>query len=343
MQLKELNVIGENKKTSRQQTIASLAILGILLVIAAGIFRAQFNFNPSVLQNSSFSLTETSSSGTSASPTAASIIPLPAVLVPLSPPESFDPQSLSDKINGKAELYLSAGFVSLNAQRFKLVKEADIWIEAYVYDMNQGQNAFSVFSAQRREGATPLDLTPHAYRTRNALYLVHGRYYIEIIASEATDRVHGPMRLLAENFIGNTVAKTVIIDEQSLFPAQGLAHDSISLISSDAFGFNRLDQVYVAEYEFGDVQMMAFLSRRQDSREADGLAAAYLIFLTEFGGRRLNENLPIQDATLVEILDTYEVIFSQGPFLAGVREADNKQLAVDLAVRIFDKLKDAAK
>jgi hypothetical protein len=265
---------------------------------------------------------------------------LPPGVVPLSAPESFDAQSLSDKINGKAELYLSAGFVSLNTQRFKDDKGSDFWVEAYIYDMDQGQNAFSVFSAQRREGSAPLELTPHAYRTRNALYLVHGGYYIEIIASEATDRVQGPMMLLAENFIGNTVAQTVAIDEQSLFPVQGLAPDSISLISSDAFGFDRLDQIYVAEYEFGDVQMMAFLSRRQDSREARELASAYQKFLTDFGGRHFNDDLPIKDAGLVEILDTYEVIFSNGPFLAGVREAENKQLAVDLAVRLYEKLTD---
>ena len=169
---------------------------------------------------------------------------------------------------------------------------------------------------------------------------MHGSYYIEIIASEATDRVQGPMTLLAENFIGNTVAQTVTIDEQSLFPVQGRAADSISLISSDAFGFDRLDQIYVAEYEFGDVQMMAFLSRRQDSREAKELASAYQKFLTDFGGKNFKDDLPIKDAGLVEILDTYEVIFSNGPFLAGVREAENKEQAIDLAVRLYEKLND---
>jgi hypothetical protein len=340
MQLNDLNVTSENRKNSRQQTISSLAILFMLLVIATGIYLAQFNFNPSVLQNSAFSPTESNSGTPSPAAPAESLIPLPPGVVPLSAPESFDAQSLSDKINGKAELYLSAGFVSLNTQRFKDDKGSDFWVEAYIYDMDQGQNAFSVFSAQRREGSAPLELTPHAYRTRNALYLVHGGYYIEIIASEATDRVQGPMMLLAENFIGNTVAQTVAIDEQSLFPVQGLAPDSISLISSDAFGFDRLDQIYVAEYEFGDVQMMAFLSRRQDSREARELASAYQKFLTDFGGRHFNDDLPIKDAGLVEILDTYEVIFSNGPFLAGVREAENKQLAVDLAVRLYEKLTD---
>ena len=314
-------------------------ILFMLLIIATGIFLAQFSFNPSVLQSSSFSRTVSSDSAPSPAVPVESIIPLPPGMVPLSPPESFNAQSLSDKINGKAELYLAAGFVSLNSQRFKGSKDSDFWVEAYIYDMGKGKNAFSVFSAQRREGSITLELTPHAYRTQNALYLVHGGYYLEIIASEATDRAHGPLILLAENFIDSTAVQNVTIDEQSLFPEQGLTPDSISLISADAFGFDRLDQVYVAEYEFGDLQMMAYISRRQDNREAKELALAYRKFLTEFGGNNLNEVIPIKDAGLVDILDTYEVIFSHGPFLAGVREADNKKQAIALAQQLYEKLK----
>jgi hypothetical protein len=342
MQIDVLNVIRENRKHSRQQTFSSLAVLCMLMVIASGIFLTQFDYHPSVLQGSSFSPTASNTAASSPAAPAKSIIPLPPGIVPFSPPESFDAQSLSDKINGKAELYLSAGFVSLNSQRFKDDKGSDFWVEAYLYDMGRGQNAFSVFSAQRREGAPPLELTPHAYRTQNALYLVHGSYYIEIIASEAADRVHGPLKLLAENFIANTAAQTVTIDEQNLFPGQGLTADSISLISSDAFGFDRLDQIYVAEYRFGDFQMMAFLSRRQDNGESRELASAYLKFLTEFGGQNLEADLPIEDAGLVEILDTYEVVFSHGPFLAGVREAENQDQAIGLARKLYEKLKDSA-
>ena len=332
-------MISEYRKNSRTQTLSSLAILVLLMVIGTGVFLAQYNYNPSVLQNSSFSTSTADEADSSIAGLTESIIPLPSGMVPLSPSESFDAQNLSDKINGKAELYLSAGFVNLNSQRFKDKGNSDFWVEAYVYDMGNEQNAFSVFSAQRREGAATLELTPYAYRTQNALFLVHGSYYLELIASEATDRVLGPMKLLAENFIQNTATQTVTMPEQSLFPEQGLVADSISLISTDAFGFDRLDQVYAAEYEFKDYQMMAFLSRRQENRAAQDLASAYRNFLTAFGGQRLDADLPIKDAALVEILDTYEVIFYFGPFIAGVREAGNKEQAIKLAVQLYEKLK----
>jgi len=334
-------VIRETKKYSRQQTASSLVILFILVVTGTGIFWAQFNYNPAVLQTDLFLSPTTKDQNASQPALTKSIIPLPPGMVPLTLPESFDAQNLSDKINGKAELYLSAGFVGLNSQRFKDKKDDSLWIEAYLYDMGNGQNAFSVFSAQRREGAAALDLTPYAYRTQNALFLVHGSFYIEIIASEATDRAFNPMRLLAENFIHNTAAQTVTIPEKDLFPVQGLVADSISLISTDAFGFERLNKIYTAEYEVGGRQMMAFLSRRQENQAAQDLASAYQKFLETFGGQTIDAHLPIKNAKLVEILETYEVIFSYGIFIAGVREADNKERAIMLAVQLYDKLKAA--
>jgi hypothetical protein len=334
-------VTRENNKYSRQQTASSLAILLILVVTASGIFWAQYNFNPAVLETGLF-LSRTPAGG-SESLTAAnkSIIPLPPGTVPLTPAETFDAQNLSDKINGKAELYLSAGFVGLNSQRFKDKKDAGLWFEAYLYDMGSGQNAFSVFSAQRREGAAALDLTPYAYRTQNAIFLVHGSIYVEIIASEATDRAFNSMKLLAESFIHNTAAQTVTIQEKELFPVGGLVADSISLISTDAFGFSRLDQVYAAEYDFEHHQMTAFLSRRGETREARDLASAYQKFLETFGGQIIDVDLPIDNARLVEILETYEVIFSRGPFIAGVREAENREQAIALAVELNERLKAA--
>ena len=60
------------------------------------------------------------------------------------------------------------------------------------------------------------------------------------------------------------------------------------------------------------------------------------------GGQALDVTLPLQNAHLVEILDTYEVIFAYGPFLAGVREAGAPDLATNLAIQLFNQLKEGA-
>ena len=333
-----MNRVSQN--SSPKQTFLSVIILAILLVIGMGIFLIQYRINPAVLQPGSI-LPPAQNASTSLPPTPVEpILQLPPGWVAFTPSETFDSQNLSDKIDGKAELYLSAGFNRLNSQRLKGEQTDGIWFEVFVYDMGTGQNAFSVFSAQRREDAEPLDLAKYSYKTSNAIFFAHGPYYVEIIASDASEQIMIPMKTLAENFINETRTDTITIAEEQLFPEKNKVANSTSLIASDAFGYERLNQIYTAEYTLDGDKLMAYLSDRGSSEEAKKLAAAYGDFLVSFGGNSIDANLPVTGALLVEILDTYEIIFSCGPYIAGVREAANLEEAKILAIQLFNNIKE---
>jgi hypothetical protein len=337
----EDSMIQEHKNSSRRQTVLSMVILSVLLVIGAGILMTQSRFNAGILpKNAFFPGPDQNKASAQLSPDAY-FAPLPDGIQPLTSTETFDARTLSDKIDGKAELYLSAGFTRLVSQRFKDERSADLWMEAFVYDMGNSQNAFSVFSAQRREDAVTLDLTRNAYRTPNALFLTHGRYYAEIIASKASDKVPQPVKLLAETFIHNTPAERPSVDETALFPKQNLVKNSIVLIAANAFGYEGFDKIYSAEYELSGQRLTAYLSHRSSPAQAEKLASAYTAFLLTYGGQNIEEQLPIKGARIIKILDTYEIIFFRGSYLVGIREAATVQLAKTLADRLYDRIKEA--
>lgn len=333
-------MIRENKNNSQRQTFLSVVILSILMVIGAGIFITQSHFNPGILQQDAL-LSEPNkdklSSQLSPNP---SFVPLPEGIEPLTSTEIFDTRNLSDKINGKAELYLSAGFNRLVSQRFRDDRATDLWMEAFVYDMGNSQNAFSVFSAQRRQDAESLGLAQYAYRTPNALFLIHGRYYVEIITSKVSGQVLQPVRMMAETFIRNTPSEATAVNEMALFPKQELVKNSMVLISSDAFGYDGFDKIYTAEYELDDHRLMAYLSHRRTPEQAKELASNYTVFLLAYGGQKIEAQLPIKGARLIEILDTYEIIFSHGSYLAGIREAATIKQAKTLAIRLYHRIKE---
>jgi Family of unknown function (DUF6599) len=334
-------VIREHKNNSPRQTVLSMVILFGLLVIVAGMFITQSRFNPGVLQKNAFLPGPDQNKPSAELSPNAYFAPLPEGIQPLTSTEVFDPRTLSDKIDGKAELYLSAGFTRLASQRFKDIRAADFWMEAFVYDMGKSQNAFSVFSAQRREDAVPLDLTRNAYRTPNALFLTHGRYYAEIIASKASEKLPRPVKLLAETFIHNTPAAAAAVDETALFPKQDLVKNSMVLIAANAFGYDGFNKIYSAEYEFGGRRLTAYLSHRKTPAEAGKLASDYARFLLTYGGQNIEEQMPVKDARIIKILDTYEIIFSHGSYLAGIREAATVLEAKTVADRLYRRIKEA--
>jgi hypothetical protein len=149
-------------------------------------------------------------------------------------------------------------------------------VEVFVYDMATPENAFSVFSMQRREGAQAADIVPNAYRTENALFMTHNNFYLEIIGTDASPRrcnrpsVGWPAFVQAHG--GSTVANVPGAD---LFPESGLQADSLQLVTANAFGYEQLDRVYTAEYLIDGTRLTAFVSDRQTAEAASALAVEY--------------------------------------------------------------------
>ncbi len=323
-----------------RETAAAVAVLCCLALIAGGIGLVQSGFNPAV-RNLSAIAADPLQAASPPQAGGAPLIPAPDGVSVLTPAERFDRESLSDKIDGKAELYLSAGFVRLDCQRFALSDRPDDWLEAFVYDMGSAQNAFAVFSAQRRADVVARDIGDFAYRAGNALFIAHGHYYLELIAAAEDEPLAAALEGLAENFIRSRPVAAAAISERDLFPKPGLIEDSIGLIAADAFGVAGLDKVFTAAYKRQSAELTAYLSRRADADAAAEQVRSYAEFLTTYGGKQLAADDPTPGAALIEILDTYMVIFAQGPYFAGVHEAADRELALELARALAAALKEA--
>ena len=248
-----------NHTVTRMERWVGFGVLVILAAIALGIYTVQWRFNPAVTAREVLS--------ESATVTASfSLVELaPAEVQPLSPPERFDPETLSDKINGKAELYFSAGFQSLETQRFALVSDSALWFEVFVYDMGTARNAFSVFSMQRRGDLEAGGPTPFAYATPNGRFLAHGRYYLELVGAEPADSLMTAADAMAAAFVDRIGADAANLTEMALFPEEGRVSGSRSLVASDAFGIAGFNQVFTAQYRHNGAGITADAA---DSRRA---------------------------------------------------------------------------
>jgi len=327
---------------TRLETGLSLLVVVALIGIGAAIFHSQSDFNPAVVVGRmalSQNQQPAATGGAAAERGWGGFLP---AMASLTPPEVFEAANLSDKINGKADLYLSSGFRQLKSQRFKMAEDENIWLEIFLYDMGSLQNAFSVFSQQRREDATPVEFGRFSYRTGNALFFLHGPYYVEIIGSTGTEALFKQMRAFTQNFIENTPVNGGKLEELTLFPAENLNPNSLALISEGGFGFDRFDQIFTAGYTEGDIQMTAFLSRRSSQTEAQQLVQGYHDFLITYGGKVVKTSLPLKDVYVVDILGNYEIVFSRGNYLAGVHEAADREQGEQLALLLDKKLSEGA-
>ncbi len=327
-----------HKKPGKMETGLSMAVLALLAIVGAGVIVRQFQINPGVVALRPESQPQAQPSGSG----------LPALIdtagsgiAPFSLPERFGPDTLYEKINGRADLYLSSGFASLKTQRFSVDETTGVWVEVFVYDMVTPENAFSVFSMQRREGAQAAGIVTHAYRTENALFLAHEQFYLEIIGTDISEALQQAIGLLAHAFVqahgGITVANE---PGKGLFPEGGLQAESLQLVTANAFGYEQLDRIYTAEYLVDGNRLTAFVSDRQTAESAAALAVEYRQALVSYGASTIDAPLPVEGAAVIQFFDAYEIVFSRGRYLAGVHEAGSLAAAGTLVGQLAGHLEN---
>jgi len=324
--------------TGRANRIETATGIFILLCLAAVAFAViGTGLSHRLPAASSAQATQSDSSASQESSIAA-----PAGFRHASRAETYTAERLYEKIDGKADMYLEAGFRLLHCQRFVSEKDESIWFEVFVYDMGSPTNAFGVFGQQKRSGVTELDITPFAYKTTDGVYLAAGQKYIEIHGSVASEEISAAMVAVAASLAGSGTADSGLASAIAIFPKAGQIAGSAALYPVDAFGCSLLTNVYSMQYRLGGESVMAFVSPRESIEAAGKLAGEYARFVAANGGKAV----AVKDAGFpkqaFELYGTIEVVFSRGSIVAGVHAAENAAAAEELAKKLWEALPDEA-
>jgi hypothetical protein len=246
--------------------------------------------------------------------------------------ESYDAETLSEKIDGRADFYLSSGFVGLRCVRFRVGDDAP-WLEACDYDMGTLRNAYSVFSRQRRP-AWDDDHDDDVNHTQDGIYWVSGHHYVALPFPPDQRRNALTHRECYRHWRPNLSPE---LPETAMLPREGRRPDSLALAESAAFGYDRLDTTLHARYRLpGGGEALGFVSLRADAAEAQDLARGFAEFLLQDEGTDGGEAATVPGGRVVDNLGAWTVVFTLGPIVAGVHDAPTRAGAEALAGAIRD-------
>jgi hypothetical protein len=317
-------------RAKRLESVISFCLLVILVLTGAGIFIRQSNYDVSRYGIQHQSDVSQSSIGAGL---------VPAGFEMLSKAEAYNPDNLYEKIDGKAPLYTESGFKELSTQRFVSTSDGSLWMELYIYDMGTIKNAFSVYSVQKRDDCEAFPEIKFAYKSGNALYFVHGKYYIEIVGSSELGELSKAMAEAAKKAEANlAVDPNAGIAELSFFPQENLVAGSFRFYLANAFGFEKLANTFTAKYRIGNGTVTAFLSKQADSRDAETIAEGYGSFLIENGAVTKSTTNKTLKGKVMDFYGTTEIVFTAGHFVAGIHEAENQQAAEKIAEILINRL-----
>jgi hypothetical protein len=327
-------------KVGAAQKWTGYGILAMLGLIAAGLLIQQTRFNPAVTVAMHAPDRGRPQAGSAPALAAtAALIPEVEGFTPLVPTQSYGPDNLSDKIDGKAELYLSAGFKEMSCRSFSLGGSGGAHVEVFVYDMGLAPNAYAVFSGQRRQGSPTIPLTANAYATANALFFTQGKFYVEIVADRASETVQKSLESYAKALLAKLPSAGEAQDQAALFPKEGLVRETVRLCAADTFGCEGLNNMLTGEYNLKNGKATAFVAVRDTPEQAQAEARRYLDFLAANGYQKVQTPEAPGEIDVLALDNSFEMVLVEGRILAGVHDATTMSAALELAAQLRTALK----
>jgi hypothetical protein len=99
----------------------------------------------------------------------------------------FTKETLSDHINGEAELYFPYGFDLAATATYVNSKNPEVWMVADVYRMASLLDAFGIYSNYRRADAAWAMVGAEGFLSASQLMFYQGRYFMRIQVTGTTD------------------------------------------------------------------------------------------------------------------------------------------------------------
>ena len=253
--------------------------------------------------------------------------------------KQFTPENLYEQINGRASFFIAYDMIRMTYVSFVNSDKTSQFINLSIYNMGTPTNAFGVFSAERSQGESPLELGRAGYRSDANYFIWKGQYYIRIISSEATNEFQ---------WIGMDLARKVtdfLLDsgEQvwglTALPLTDRMPESVQYFKVDAMGLDFMRNTYTATYRKGNTLVTAFLSQQDSAESARAKVVRYAKYAKKYG--KGIDRLKAGEVELVscDMGGSYDVVYQKGRLIGGVSYVEDRGLAIRVAIEMWEKLR----
>ena len=253
--------------------------------------------------------------------------------------KQFTPENLYGQINGRASFFLAYDMIRMTYVSFVNNDKASQFINLSIYNMATPTNAFGVFSAERSQGDSPLDLGRASYRADANYFVWKGQYYIQIISSEATDEFQRIGMDLARKVTDFLLDSGEQVWGLTALPLTDRMSESVQYFKVDAMGLDFMRNTYTATYHKANTLVTAFLSRQDSAESARATMVQYAKYAKKYG-----KGIDRLKAGKVELVscdmgESYDVIYQKGRLIGGVSYVEDRDLAIRVAIEMWENLR----
>jgi len=249
----------------------------------------------------------------------------------------YTPLDLWEKIDGRAELYLSFAMVTMTFGTYRQTDQPDNSIDVYWYDQGSADGAFGVFQAERGGHVTPVDVGKEGYVSAGSVFFWKGTSYVRVEVPDQSEALCDAGLSIARAIADSISDNGGELWARKLLPVENRVEDSFEFHAESAFGLEFLSNVFSATYDVDGRKIKVFVHRAESEEAAAKVLSDYLAFFEEYGtvvnrpqdgGRFL-----VGESGLV-----YDAVFVVGNYVGGSTGANDAESASRLAAMLRDSL-----
>lgn len=212
----------------------------------------------------------------------------------------YTKENLYEHVDGHAEYFISAGFQGLTVTDYIAVgsKATQAEIQAEVYDMGKGIQAFGVLVDESGENPPPLSVGAMGYKTSSGVNYIKGRYYVKISAFSPNTPVIKFAKGFADTLSGAKDSFRIF----SRFPDMGKVVNT-RFAREGYRGLDFLHNVIEREYSTGRGKIKVALMAGNEP-EVRSLLSTFLEYFGKSGMRYEKTERGVAD--VYKVMDKYE-------------------------------------
>jgi len=242
----------------------------------------------------------------------------------------FGPDNLYEKIDGRAALYLSYGFVEL---LFATYAAGETTLDVYVYNMAEPANAFGIYKAEESPSAESIELGRAGYASESGVFFWKGNYYVNVLVSEPADEAQQAAMKLAAAIADRLSDSGEPLWAERLLPQADRVPGSFEYYRRDAFGLDFLRDVYAAEYERNGKRFTLFVMKAASQAAAEQAFQEYRKFAAKYGKILSSPEAGAAGMLVVDSAGAYDLVFVEGNLVAGATAAEDLSIVKDAVTK----------
>ena len=254
--------------------------------------------------------------------------------------EHYNIAALYTKIDGRSELYMAYDVLGLSWVSMIQDENRDNFLDVFIYDMQSPTGAFGIYSVEREQGQEQVDVgADEAYKSGSNYYMRKGRFYAYVNASQSNEANDAAGLAVAQALMERVPADDRPVHGLDWLPQDGLVNDSIAYFKVDAMSLDFLIDTFLANYDFGQGSVRAFISKRADEADATAIYEAFKAYGNDYG-----ESVELQEVGFAEAAFTdwggefYDVVAVKNSSIVGLTNVEGKENAVAAMTQLLARV-----